>query len=264
MRNTPSNIIISNRHLFIDKVLKTPFSSYALMLCRVSFGSAVWEIDKKKYPLSSGDIAVINNCQKRRFTEICGEGLKMDVIEIQPGEIYNTVFVNLFYGKKTFIFRQDGQIAALFDSIIAEFSGRAPLFETMVESQTVHLMCNLYRKTVTEQTQESKVNRNIIKLLKFIDESFTSSISLTDAAAHMYMHPTTFSVFFKKNIGIGFSAFITEKRINYSVYLLENTGKTVLDIAMEAGYNTLSGFYKAFKKTTGKNPAYYRTGGNSL
>lgn len=35
--------------------------------------------------------------------------------------------------------------------------------------------------------------------------------------------------------------------------------KTVLDIAMEVGFNARSSFYKAFKKETGATPGEYRS-----
>lgn len=51
--------------------------------------------------------------------------------------------------------------------------------------------------------------------------------------------------------------YVTRRKLQYSIFHLSN-GEKVLDIALEYGFETHSGFTKAFKKYFGYSPNYYR------
>lgn len=51
---------------------------------------------------------------------------------------------------------------------------------------------------------------------------------------------------------------ITEIRIKEAIYLLENTKKTIADIAVESGFSSSNSMYKVFMRTQGVSPSSYR------
>ncbi len=56
-----------------------------------------------------------------------------------------------------------------------------------------------------------------------------------------------------------FSQYVKEKRLNYSLSLLaERTELSVLDIALECGFNSKSSYYSSFKEMIGEPPLQYR------
>jgi len=58
----------------------------------------------------------------------------------------------------------------------------------------------------------------------------------------------------------GYSDLVTEFRLLEAKTLLaEEPSKPVLDVAMDAGFNSKSGFYSAFKKATGLTPSAFRS-----
>lgn len=61
-------------------------------------------------------------------------------------------------------------------------------------------------------------------------------------------------------IGCSFYDFVNRHRVNHSIKRMEEAGPefSVVKAAVEAGFNTISGFYNAFKKQTGATPSVYR------
>ena len=52
--------------------------------------------------------------------------------------------------------------------------------------------------------------------------------------------------------------YLTQHRVSHAQRLLATTDDKIVDIALEAGYPTLSRFYEAFKKSCGCSPSDYR------
>lgn len=61
---------------------------------------------------------------------------------------------------------------------------------------------------------------------------------------------------------MGFARYVMQKRVYLAVYLLQNSDKNFLDIALECGFHNGAGFYKAFQKVTSRNPKDFRNIGN--
>ncbi len=75
------------------------------------------------------------------------------------------------------------------------------------------------------------------------------------------MSVSGFSRYFTKCMGIGFAEYIMQKRIQLAIHMLQDSDKTVLEIALDCGFNNAASFYKAFKKITKLNPGDYRNAG---
>ncbi|WP_133406208.1 bifunctional transcriptional activator/DNA repair enzyme AdaA [Parashewanella tropica] len=69
------------------------------------------------------------------------------------------------------------------------------------------------------------------------------------------INPENLRRWFKKHYGITFQAYQRMFRINTAFEELQQ-GKTTTDIALDSGYDSLSGFGYTFKKVIGKSPQY--------
>ncbi|GHB99425.1 helix-turn-helix transcriptional regulator [Cerasicoccus arenae] len=63
---------------------------------------------------------------------------------------------------------------------------------------------------------------------------------------------------FKLHIGMTPSQWVMEQRINLARRWLETTQRSVLDIALECGFESTSYFHETFKAATGQTPLKYR------
>ena len=57
---------------------------------------------------------------------------------------------------------------------------------------------------------------------------------------------------------MGFHEYLTRKRLAQAVYELNNSDKTVLEIAVNAGFPDAKGLYAAFQQYFGMTPNDYR------
>lgn len=92
----------------------------------------------------------------------------------------------------------------------------------------------------------------------YIDENYNRAISLEEVAEYAGLNPAYFSSLFKKEMGINFSNFVTEKRITQAKNMLKNSNAPLVEIAMSLGYENQSYFSSVFKKYCNMTPKEYR------
>ncbi len=73
------------------------------------------------------------------------------------------------------------------------------------------------------------------------------------------LHPNYAMNLFKKTFGTTLTDHITNHRISHAQRLLATTNDKILDVAMASGFNTLSRFNEAFRRSCGCSPRSYRT-----
>jgi len=72
------------------------------------------------------------------------------------------------------------------------------------------------------------------------------------------LNPAYFSTLFKKETGINFSNYLLNLRIENAKLLLKNSNLSLINIAVEIGFDNQSYFSNVFKKVTGMTPKQYR------
>ena len=63
---------------------------------------------------------------------------------------------------------------------------------------------------------------------------------------------------FQRVMQLTLKQYITAMRINHVRALLSDTDKTIIDVAMTAGFRSSSRFYSTFSKLVGMSPQQYR------
>ena len=97
----------------------------------------------------------------------------------------------------------------------------------------------------------------MLEILNEIDAALPLGIGIASAAKPAGMTESTFSRRFSALNGISFSEYVTDGKIRHAIFLLQTTDLKMLDVALSSGFESLSGFYDAFKKRTGMTPAKY-------
>jgi len=94
---------------------------------------------------------------------------------------------------------------------------------------------------------------------QYIEERFTSEISLEEAANHVHLHPHYFSKLFKQQTGESFTDFVTRLRIEKAKALIVSGELSLKEICFEVGYKDPNYFSRVFKKVTGFTPTEFRS-----
>lgn len=104
-------------------------------------------------------------------------------------------------------------------------------------------------------------NSQIIRLaIQNINENYKHKISLKTVANHLHTNPSYLSMLFKQEMGVTFTDYLNQVRINRSCELLTNTSLSLIDVSLQAGFDDQSYFSKVFKKIKGVTPKSYRNG----
>ncbi|GAA0374000.1 response regulator [Bacillus horti] len=98
----------------------------------------------------------------------------------------------------------------------------------------------------------------IIEAIQFVDQHYTSHLTLSELSARFYMSDSYFSRLFKQHTGKNFVDYLTEKRVRKAKELLQGTSLKTYEIAQGVGYPDQRYFSQIFKKATGFTPSDYR------
>jgi YesN/AraC family two-component response regulator len=95
-------------------------------------------------------------------------------------------------------------------------------------------------------------------VIDYIERNIKKGISLEDVANHVNISTYYLSKIFKKEMGVNFITYITDRKMDLAKEMLVTTDVPVLNIALDLAYNEANYFSKAFKKKTGYTPSEYR------
>ncbi|MBE5936403.1 MAG: helix-turn-helix domain-containing protein [Lachnospiraceae bacterium] len=109
-------------------------------------------------------------------------------------------------------------------------------------------------------TKKDKSNSIINKALRYIDNNYTSDISLDGISKEVNVTSYYFSRLFKEEIGVNFVEYVTNLRIERAKELLKQDGHSVKEICMDVGYSDPNYFSRMFKKHVGVTPSEYKEG----
>lgn len=115
-----------------------------------------------------------------------------------------------------------------------------------------------YRELSSTATPEiNSAERQLQQLRMLINRQVSGDIGMTDAAAVLNMSRSTFARFLKLHTGMNFTDYLLDVRINLAIQELK-AGAPIPDVVARCGFNSISYFYRVFKKAKGITPAEYR------
>lgn len=91
------------------------------------------------------------------------------------------------------------------------------------------------------------------------DHCSDPNLSLNMIAEAIHVNSSYLSKLFKSGLGIYFTDYLNKFRVNYSIQFLEDTDKTIKEIAGECGYGSVQNYIRVFKKYMNQSPGQYRS-----
>ena len=120
-------------------------------------------------------------------------------------------------------------------------------------TQLEKIMCNL-----TDYVQRPLYSEGIAAAVRYLDEHFREDLTLQQLSDGACLNYEYFSRRFKKEVGMNYSEYLLQRRLEEGMHLLSTTDALVGDIAAEVGLSNGSYFSSAFKKTYGLSPNEFR------
>lgn len=106
---------------------------------------------------------------------------------------------------------------------------------------------------------DAPLHSEITKAQKYVRLHIDQKIGLQEVADHLHLNASYFSRLYKQQTGETFIAYVTKEKMNRAKELLDQTERTVEEIADLLGYEHKSYFVKTFKKQYGIPPKEYRS-----
>lgn len=96
------------------------------------------------------------------------------------------------------------------------------------------------------------------KMAAFLSNHYLENLPVHKVADFAGLHPNYAMEIFHKAFGLTIVEYLTNLRVAHAQQLLVNTDQSVLSIALDSGFGSLSQFYAAFNRLCGLSPRKYR------
>lgn len=133
------------------------------------------------------------------------------------------------------------------------FRSRSLAYELLSE-----LVQNFKAPKPTAETNTQKHLARLNNILSYINEHYREQLSLSHLAEHEHLSVPYLSTFFEKYMGVNFSTYYTNLRLERAVFDLIYTDIPVEQIALNNGFSDPRTFARSFKKRYHCAPSAYR------
>lgn len=131
------------------------------------------------------------------------------------------------------------------------------LMDVDVLCDTLSEIIDFFLNAVPDEAPDS-IRSGILKAVSFVDEHFQENITLSVLAERFHVESSYFSRMFRKETGENLMLYICRKRMQKAVEYMNETDKSLTEIAFMVGYDDYTYFNKVFRKMMGQSPREYR------
>lgn len=132
-------------------------------------------------------------------------------------------------------------------------------YEIKAEAYLYHILAEMIElsEVIPSKTPDLK-EECIEKAIQFMGVNFQNPITVEQIAEFLGYHPTYFSSFFKKEIGLSPQQYLVNFRMQKAREMLANTTLSIGQIAFSVGYSDYFAFAKRFHMSEKCTPTEYR------
>ena len=134
------------------------------------------------------------------------------------------------------------------DSVFGNYRASGYLYDFLIE----------FYRLISENKTSQAPNSALMKALDYINENYTSAVSMDDLCTVCGVSKQYLCLLFRKILGSRPMEYIAKRRIQAAKELLTGTDMRIEDIAAETGFCTASYFCKLFKRYEGITPSAFR------
>ena len=228
-------------------------------ICLALEGEAVWEIEERSHLIQPGDIVFLKIGQARHFTSFGKNGFKLCAFILTrnafSGLHHFMYFLECIKRQENVI--RNSSLSSILRDIYEEWEQNSHLRYELASAKLTEFFIKAEKTSHDPFVQVSQREYEMLELMDYIDSNITKGISLSAVAKKAGMTESSFSRRFSAINGISFKKYVVKKKIQRAIHLLQTTDQKMIDIALDSGFDSVSGFYDAFKKQTGTTPSKF-------
>lgn len=116
------------------------------------------------------------------------------------------------------------------------------------------IMPLLARRQVGSATAHPLLSR----VFAYMNAHFAEGIGLSEVAAACFVSPSHLARVFRRETGQTVVAYLQRLRIQHACELLATTSRSLLEVALDSGFESIEHFHRLFRRQCGKTPRAYR------
>ena len=238
----------------------------------ITGGSGRYRVEERVYPVSPGDVLVINHIEPHNLT-VEETGLQQLLLIFDPRLVWNWdndhdyKYVQPFLERVVLLANcipgdsePAHRIRKTLEEMYREYSDRSEGWPLMVKALLLAVLTRLFRHFRCDEIVPC-TRQGLLKLkeaIAYIHAHYAEEITLQKLADMVHLTPGYFCTLFRSVTGVSYSRYLNTVRIRHAEQLLRQSTYTVTRIAGECGYNSMSHFYETFQQITGKSPTQIR------
>jgi AraC family transcriptional regulator, melibiose operon regulatory protein len=134
---------------------------------------------------------------------------------------------------------------------------RLVLLELEATLERIALMSSREHQKTKAQVAPEEVSF-MERITSFLAQHFREPLTIQTIADAIGLHPKYLMNVFKGSCGISVKTYLLHLRLAHAQRLLSTTPLSILDVAMDSGFGSLSRFYDTFACYVGERPLTYR------
>jgi len=240
-------------------------------------GKGIQMIEEQEYPVSAGDVFVLQGNQKHYFKEagaveivnVMYDAKKNKNLISEPIrklEGYKALFIlesqfraRHYFKNKLHLVRSDmAKLEIILNSMILELDHQFEGYQLILKNRLEELIILLSRYYSRLDATEAQSLVRIGKVIDYLEENFAEKIYLDGLSEMAFMSTRNFQRIFKKAVGSTPSNYLMQIRLQRARKLLRETGLPVSEIADVTGFGDGNYFIKCFKTENELTPNKFR------
>lgn len=146
----------------------------------------------------------------------------------------------------------------LVSCLMNEISVKTEASRYSIAGLLLTLMTELHGRTAEYISSEREEPNRLLPALQFLKEHYMGETEINHLASMCGLSTGHFRREFKETLGLPLNQYINHLRIRKACSLLMQSESTILEIAMAAGFRSLSAFNSAFRKQLHTSPKAWR------
>ncbi len=244
----------------------------------VAKGSGVQQIDGRDYPVSAGDVFLLQGRQKHAFAKREGMvlfnvmydarrlSLPGDELRRLPG--YSALFVLEPTHRRRHNFTSRlhlertalAHAESLLQPMVKECGNRPVGYEASLFAYLLGLMIFLSREYAKIKTPNGRALLRLGELIGQLERHYARRWRLADLAAAAHMSESSLLATFKEATGQSPIDYLIRLRIQRAAELLRHGSQSISEVAFSVGFDDSNYFSRQFRKTMQTSPREYRRG----
>lgn len=253
------------------KSLFAPQTSVSMCLLYCMSGSGVLKTEKASYPLApetlvfcplsavkSGSI-VAKGADRLRYVVI-----EFAVLSRSSGNSVSPVCMYYLNCDDVQMVEKMSSFKPFVSHVISEFCAPGTAV-SMVKGALTQALIVAYRglncnnaEHMINETSVHAVGHTVYAIIRYIDDHLYSMNHLMGMAKDLGYSYNYLSHLFRRKTGMTIQAYVSRKKIEKSLELLNESSLSITEIAAKLNYDCIQSFSKAFKKAMDMSPTEYR------